>query len=79
VLYPSFCDPHNDFYRNFFNRPLMAAMTSGTIATAVGKYMQSVNIGLTGLAVGVTAMIIKLGVTTLCERYKPPYVLVDFR
>lgn len=79
VLYPSFCDPHNDFYRNFFNRPLTAAMTSGTIATAVGKYMQSVHIGLTGLAVGVTAMLIKLGVATLCERYKPRDVLVDFR
>ena len=57
----------------------MAAMTSGTIATAVGKYMQSINIGLTGLAVGVTAMLIKLGVATLCERYKPADVLVDFR
>jgi hypothetical protein len=79
VLYPSFCDPHNDFYRNFFNRPLTAATTSGSIAAAVGKYMQSIHVGLTGLAVGVTAMLIKLGVATLCERYKPENVLVDFR
>jgi hypothetical protein len=79
VLYPSFCDPKNDFYRNFFSRPLTAAMTSGSIAAAVGKYMESVHIGLTGLAIGVTAMLIKVGVATLCERYKPHGVLVDFR
>lgn len=79
ILYPSFCNPDNDFYRNFFNRPLKAAITSGGIAAAVGKYMQSANIGLLGLAVGVSAMFIKLGVATLCERYKPQNVLVDFR
>jgi hypothetical protein len=79
VLYPSFCDPTNDFYRNFFSRPLTAAVTSGGIAAAVGKYMQSANIGLTGIAVGVTAMMIKIGVATLCERFKPQNILVDFR
>lgn len=79
VLYPSFCDPKNDFCRNYFNRPLTAAMTSGGVAAAVGKYMQSAQIGLSGLAVSVTAMLIKLGVATLCERYQPRGVLVDFR
>ena len=49
------------------------------VAAAVGKYMQSAGIGLAGVAVGVSAMLIKLGVTTLCERYKPHAVLVDFR
>jgi tetratricopeptide (TPR) repeat protein len=79
VLYPSFCDPNNDFYKNFYDRPLKGVVASAVIAAGVSKYMQSSNITFYGLAVGICAMLIKLGVATFCERYKPKGLLVDFR
>jgi hypothetical protein len=77
VLYRSLCDPKSDIYQAWTKEGLGAVLNKKFIGTAVAAACIDLGIGLTAIAIPVTALIFRFGIDVYCERYKPKGVMID--
>lgn len=78
-LYEAFCNPKCDAYKSFYDRPLKGLAWGSPIAAQLVQYLKSQGMSWWSLAVPLGALIIKLGVNTLCQYHAPKGVMVDRR
>lgn len=78
-LFDSFCNPENDTYKNFFDRPLKGIAWSTPLATQIVQYLKQQGMCWWTLAVPLFALFVKLGISTLCETSRPQRIMVDRR
>ena len=76
VLYRSLCDPKSEIYQAWFNNGLSVVLDKKYLGTAITAAMTGMNIGIKALAVSATALILKLGIETYCDRFAPKGVMI---
>ncbi len=76
VLYRSLCDPKSEIYQAWFNNGLSVVLDKKYLGGAIIAAMTSMNIGIKALAVSTTALIIKLGIETYCDRFAPNGIMI---
>jgi len=79
VLWRSFCDPSSDVYKVWFNSGMKLVLSKAYIGSAVAATLSGMGIGVKGLAIAISAMIIKVGIEVHCDRYRPSGVMIDMR
>jgi hypothetical protein len=77
VLWRSLCDPKSDIYKAWFNNGLSVLLDKKYLGVAITTAMAGMNIGVKALAVSGTALIIKMGIETYCDRYRPKGIMID--
>lgn len=77
VLWRSLCDPKSDIYKVWFNSGFSAVLDKKYLGIAITAAMNGMSIGIKALAVSATALIIKMGIETYCDRYNPKGIMID--
>ena len=70
-LYRYVCKEDSDVYQAWLQGGLDTILSKGYIASAVVGAMADIRIGASAVAVGVSAMLMKLGVANFCEKNRP--------
>lgn len=76
VLWRSLCDPDSDIYKAWFHNGLAVVLDKKYLGTAITAAMTGLNIGIKALAVSATALVIKMGVETYCEVFRPKSLMI---
>ncbi len=70
-LYSSLCDSESKTYKTWIDGGLDAIVSKNYIAGAVVAALADYKIAIGAVAVGTTAMVIKMGIGNFCERNRP--------
>lgn len=76
VVWKSLCDPENLVYKAWCSNGLMGLLDRKVLATAVVLALGGVRVGVYALAVSLTALILKMGLDTMCEVWRPEGVMI---
>lgn len=77
VLWRSLCDPESDIYKTWFHNGLSVVLEKKYLGFAITATMSGLNIGIKALAVSATALVIKMGIETYCEVFRPKGLMID--
>lgn len=77
VLWRSLCDPESDIYKAWFHNGLSVVLDKKFLGAAITAVMSGLNIGIKALAVSATALVIKMGIETYCEVFRPKGLMID--
>lgn len=70
-LYRYICKEDSEIYQAWLHGGIETILSKGYIASAVVGAMADIRIGASAVAVGVSAMLMKLGVANFCEKNQP--------
>jgi len=78
VLWKALCDKDSDVYKMWFTNGMQAFLDKKYITIAITTALSGLSIGVYAIAVYISAIIIKMGIETFCDLYKPTN-LMDLR
>lgn len=75
VIWRSLCDKDSDVYKMWFTNGMQAVLDKKYLTAAVVSALTGLKIGIYAVAVYLTALLIKIGIETFCNIYKPPSIM----
>ncbi len=75
-LFVYICDEDSESYQAWINGGLDAIVSKSYVASAVVAALADLRIGVSAVAVGVTALLIKKGLENFCNNYKPKSLMI---
>lgn len=76
VLWKALCDPENEVHQLWHTGGLMAVLDKKAVTAAVVSALAGMRVGLYALAVSATALVLKLGLSVVCEVWKPDGIMI---
>lgn len=77
TLWRSLCDPDSDIYKAWFQNGLSLVLDKKYLSAAVVAAMTGLNVGIKALAISATALVIKMGIETYCEGFRPRGIMIE--
>lgn len=77
VVWRSLCDPTSDVYKMWFESGMRAVLDKRLLTASVIAALSGMRIGMYGLAVSLTAVILKGGLEVFCDRFEPLDLMVE--
>jgi len=71
VIWQSFCDKESEVYKMWFTNGLQAVLDKKYLTSAIVSALAGLKIGIYAIAVYLTSLLIKIGIETFCNVYKP--------
>lgn len=75
VIWRSLCDKESEVYKMWFTNGMQAVLDKKYIATSIVSALAGLKIGIYAVAVYITALLIKIGIETFCNVYKPENIM----
>lgn len=75
IIWKSLCDPDSDVYKSWYETGLKSFMGKKYLTTVVVAALTDLGIGVMGIAVYVTALLLKMGVDVFCDIYQPTSIM----
>nr|WP_320116525.1 hypothetical protein [uncultured Desulfuromonas sp.] len=73
--YKYICDEKSEVYQAWVHGGIDAVLSKGYVASAVVGALTDVKIGMSSIAVGISALLMKHGITNFCERNRPTPIM----
>ncbi len=71
VIWQSLCDKESEVYKMWFTNGLQAVLDKKYLTGAIVSSLAGLKIGIYAIAVYLTSLLIKIGIETFCNVYKP--------
>ena len=75
VIWRSLCDKESEVYKMWFTNGMQAVLDKKYITTAIATALAGLSAGVYAIAVYLTALLIKIGIETFCNVYKPDNIM----
>ena len=75
VIWRSLCDKDSDVYKMWFTNGMQAVLDKKYIAASIATTLAGLNIGVYAIAIYLTALLVKIGIETFCNIYKPDNIM----
>jgi hypothetical protein len=77
VVWRSICDPSSDVYKLWYESGMRAVLDKKLLTASVVASLSGMRIGMYGLAVCMTAVVLKAGLEVFCDRFEPLDLMVE--
>jgi len=75
VIWRSLCDKDSEVYKMWFTDGMKAVLDKKYLTVSIATALSGLNAGVYAIAVYLTALLIKIGLETFCNVYKPDNVM----
>lgn len=75
VIWRSLCDKDSEVYKMWFTNGMQAVLDKKYITASIASALAGLNAGIYAIAVYLTALLIKIGIETFCNVYKPDNIM----
>lgn len=75
VVWRSLCDKDSEVYKMWFTNGMQAVLDKKYITVAIVSALSGLKIGIYAVAVYISALLIKIGIETFCNVYKPENIM----
>jgi hypothetical protein len=75
IIWKSLCDPESDVYKSWYSSGVKTILGKRYLTTAVVSALSGFGIGIWGVAVYVTAILLKMGIDVFCDVYQPTSIM----
>jgi len=75
VIWRALCDKDSEVYKMWFTNGMQAVLDKKYITVAVTTALGGLSLGIYSVAVFLTALLIKIGIETFCNVYKPANIM----
>lgn len=75
VIWKSLCDPESEVYKSWYASGIKTILGKKYVTAAVVAAFSGLGIGLWGIAVYVTALLLKMGIEVYCDVYQPSSIM----
>jgi hypothetical protein len=75
VIWKSLCDRDSEVYKMWFTNGMQAVLDKKYITVSITTALAGLSVGVYAIAVYLTALLVKIGIETFCNVYKPDNIM----
>lgn len=75
VLWKSVCDPNSDIFKAWYTNGVAQVLSKKYYAVVIASALYDMGFAVKAVAIPATALLMKIGLETYCDRYRPKEIL----